>query len=938
MMERRQWLVLGVLLLASASGFAQTTGAIQGQALDNEDQGLPGVTVKLTGDPIPGAERVAVTGAQGDFKYSALPVGRYSLSASIDGFKTQEATNVRVTIDGVASVTFRMQPEAFAGEIDVTGETPLVDPVSTSVTTNYDAQFIEALPTRNNFYDIMSVAPAMSAPNEENALFSGYGGNATSEQWNIDGLNLASPEGGWLGWDINPDIVMETSLKGFGAGAEYGSTLGNVYNLVTKTGTNTFHGSIAAYLMDNSLVDPNVELDPSELRDYRLWDPAGEYTIDDYYDLRGTLGGPIISDKLWFFAGAQHQLNNIVGPSNVPHLDGSGTTTTRYDLKVTAQPGQSHRLDLRGNKASTDMVPAPTMYQDLANVIVYDIDIDMLTADYTWVATDRTLLNVRAGTWTKNQDMDSRTGSDGEALQDATHDGPDLWTNGIFWFHGRKEEYTQADVVVSHFADDFAGSHEFKVGVQYNEGLGKRRAWHSSFVWKQPPNPTFYWYDYWAFRFLLDPPIVYGAETTTKAAFVTDSWKLSDRLTLDIGVRYDDQFGRIPDFPKLEWWTGNETGETIPGVDMISWQNFAPRLGFAWNPRGDGRTVLRGFVGQFWDGAGSAAWYAPPPQRGTMEVVWVYPWPFLPPVQETPSPDPKELLDPNVKNPSAWQYGLSFDQQLGNNYAIGAQLVYKDQKNMIGWQIEDNGECLPFLWDDPYTDVVEQISLCDLAVDPVLHKGNGPGPGSLAPDGAKYNLQYKGAILTFRKRYTNGWDLMASYTYSKTEGINPRPHDNGALGQGLMPFTGDTGSDPNDWYNAEHLLQGDRTHMFRVQSNVDLGWGLRASGVLNIQSGRPYLRLAFLNGLYTKRPITIAADVSDSLRLPSQTILDLGLQKTFRLGGNLDLDIGLQVLNALNDDAVEYFSDWVLFFPGEDYVPSDWLSPRRMQVKLKLAF
>ena len=180
MSVRVQWLVVGVLLLACVNGFAQITGAIQGQTLDHEGKELPGVTVKLTGDPIPGAERVTVTDAKGDFKYSALPVGRYSLSASIAGFTTQEVADVRVKIDGVSSVTFRMHPDAFTGEVSVTGETPLVDTVSTSVTTNYDSEFVEALPTRNNFYDIMSVAPAMSQPNEGNPYFSGYGGNATS--------------------------------------------------------------------------------------------------------------------------------------------------------------------------------------------------------------------------------------------------------------------------------------------------------------------------------------------------------------------------------------------------------------------------------------------------------------------------------------------------------------------------------------------------------------------------------------------------------------------------------------------------------------------------------------------------------------------------------------------------------------------------------------
>jgi hypothetical protein len=178
---------------------------------------------------------------------------------------------------------------------------------------------------------------------------------------------------------------------------------------------------------------------------------------------------------------------------------------------------------------------------------------------------------------------------------------------------------------------------------------------------------------------------------------------------------------------------------------------------------------------------------------------------------------------------------------------------------------------------------------------------------------------------------------MASYTYSTTEGINPRPHDNGALGQGLPSFSTDSGSDPNDWYNAYHGAQGDRPHMFRIQSNVDLGWGLRASGVFNWQSGRPYLRLAQIVGPTTGQAITITADASESLRLPSQAILDLGLQRTFALGKGVTLDLGLQLLNALNEDAVEYYSSWTLY-PGQNFEPSSWVSPRRLQIRAGIAF
>lgn len=935
MSVRGRWLLVCVLVLASVSGFAQTTGSIQGQVTDHEGKALPGVTMTLTGDPIQGAQRMTVTDDRGAYKYNALPVGRYSLSASLEGFLPQETSNVRVRIDGVASVTFQLQLGSFKEEMTVTAAPPLVDSVSSSVTTNYDTEFVDALPTRNNFYDIVALSPTVSAPNEGSGLFSAYGGNVTSQQWNIDGVNLASPEGGWLGWNINPEIVAETSIKGFGAGAEYGSTMGNVYNMVTKSGSNAFHGSVGGYWTDNSLVDPNVKLDMSNLWDYRLHDPAGEYTIDQYYDTRATLGGPILKDKLWFFAAGQWDDINIVGPNGVAGLDGSGTTDDRYDAKLTSQIGNGHRIDVRGHRSTTDMVPAPDMFTELSAVTVYDIDIRMLTADYNGTLSENTLLNIKGGHWSKNQDMASRTGSTEEALADATYPGPQLNLGGTFWFNGRKEKYTQADAVVSHFADEFIkGSHEFKFGVQYNEGSGARNAAKSSFVWKQPPSPAFWWYPYWAFRYQINPPLIYGADTRTESLFASDTWKISNNLSLDIGVRYDDQKGWIPDYPLLDA-SGQPTDQMIPGADMIRWKNWAPRFGFAWQPKGDGKTVLRGFLGRFWDGPVSSAWYYPPPGRGNSEVWFVYPWQFL--VSSQPAAPPDELLAEGVKNPYTDQYGLSFDQQLGNDYAFGVQAMYKHTDDMIGWQIEADGVCKPFTWDDPWTEgVVEQIPLCEVTTEPTRHKGNGPGAGSLAPD-ATYYMDYRGAVLTFKKRYTNGWDLMASYTYSKTEGINPRPHDNGSLGQGLPVFSSDDGSDPNDWYNAKHLQNGDRTHMFRVMSNVDVGWGLRASGVLNLQSGRPYLRLAQIVGPTTGAAITITADNSDSLRMPTQKIIDLGLQKTFKLGGDVGLDIGLQLLNVLNEDAEEYYSSLTLF-QGQDFNPSSWVSPRRLQVRVQLAF
>jgi len=446
------WLLVGLSFAVAAPAMAQTTGAIRGTVVDHENEVLPGVTVALTSEAIPGSGRATVTDADGDFKFPGLPVGRYSVSATLSGFQDRSVEDVRVSIDTVASVTFTMHPTAFAGEIAVTAETPLVDVVSSSTSTSYDADFVQSLPTRNNFFDILSVAPAVSAPNEENNLFAGYGANMTSQSWNIDGQSMGAPGGGWLAWELNPDLIAETSFLQ-GAGAQYGSTLGNVWNLVTKSGTNSFHGSVSGVFQHDNLVDPNVEIDTEALPDYILWEPAGRYTIDDYYDVRGTLGGPIVRDKVWFFAGAQFIKRNTADPDGVAHIPGSGMTTDRYDLKLTGQIATNHRLDLKGHSTVWDTINSPTMYMELQRAASQLTTTDMVLLDYNGVLSDNTLLNVRVGAWEHVRDLASRTGSTEPAWTDNTVPGPPLYLGAPWWFSKREEDATQADVALSYFAD-----------------------------------------------------------------------------------------------------------------------------------------------------------------------------------------------------------------------------------------------------------------------------------------------------------------------------------------------------------------------------------------------------------------------------------------------------------------------------------------------------
>jgi len=134
-------LVVVFVMLAAAPGLAQTKGGIRGTAVDNDGNPMPGVIVEASGEVLGGANRGTVTAANGVFNFGIMPPGRYRLTASMNG---------------VAPVTFIMVPEAFAGEIKVTSERPLVDTSTATVGAAYDYDFVKDLPTRGNFYDVIN--------------------------------------------------------------------------------------------------------------------------------------------------------------------------------------------------------------------------------------------------------------------------------------------------------------------------------------------------------------------------------------------------------------------------------------------------------------------------------------------------------------------------------------------------------------------------------------------------------------------------------------------------------------------------------------------------------------------------------------------------------------------------------------------------------------
>ena len=298
-MTRRRLIAVSavvIVVMASHAAWAQTTGSIRGRVLDADGQALPGVTVVVTGEVLGSAQRTNVTSPSGGFQFASLPIGLYTVTASLPGYQTQAAENVRVSLGAVAAVDFTM-PEAFSEEIVVTAETPIVDVASPTFNTRFDNEQIIDLPTRGHFYDMIAMTPGVTQNSEGSSWISAFGADVKASQWNIDGLDRTAPEGGDLSWSMNDEIVAEIQVLSTGATAEYGGMGGTAFNVVTKSGTNEFHGSAALDYWPSSWVDENARREDAP-------EDAQTYRLDHHNNLAMTLGGPIKRDVVWFFVGA----------------------------------------------------------------------------------------------------------------------------------------------------------------------------------------------------------------------------------------------------------------------------------------------------------------------------------------------------------------------------------------------------------------------------------------------------------------------------------------------------------------------------------------------------------------------------------------------------------------------------------------------------------
>ncbi|HOC42336.1 MAG TPA: TonB-dependent receptor [Thermoanaerobaculales bacterium] len=578
-MVRRVFFGLGIALLCVSAVYAANTGRLAGQVLDNDGAALPGVTVQITSAQLIGGPQAAVSGVDGEFAFNLLPPGDYTVEAVLPGFRPQSG-EVRVSADGTASVTFRMVPEAYEGEIEVLAEVPVVDTSQVNARQVWDEDYLQraTVGTANRSYQsVLGQAAGVTGGSNPNVFGSTEGENA----YLIDGMNTTDTVTGTWATMFNMDSIEEMNFQTGGFEAEFGQATGGIVNLVTKSGGNEFSGSLDIRYRDQSMTENGDHFNRDQ-----------EESSNEQYS--GALGGPILRDKLWFFTSLQYIKSISDEPTWYFPYDWEGWQGL---AKLTWQLSDANRLI---GKYSTDPADIPGVnagitYTDSAKA-TQEQGGDIWQFELNSVLSESWLLNVQLGT--SNGFLKRYSTDQPDTVSGHYNDSTLLWYNAYPYNNSDKRPRDEVRANASWFVDELLGSHEFKGGLEYSEMAFDSGSYYpgGAIFYDNDGNASSSWTprDLNGDGFFNNYIEVKIPEETAKQSvrtsaelytvFLQDSWRIHPNLTLKPGVRLDKTL------------MYNALDAEIS--DMERWQ---PRVGAAWDIQGNGRHVVRLSAGRFMD-------------------------------------------------------------------------------------------------------------------------------------------------------------------------------------------------------------------------------------------------------------------------------------------------------------------------------------------------
>lgn len=901
------------LALAGVPARAQTTGQIEGVVTDPTGAAVADASVTASSESLI-TPQTARSDGQGRFRLFNLPPGRYTVRVEATSFRATELTDVVVALDRTTTVEPQLAVAGAGEQVTVTAnDAAPIDTTSTEVSTEVDSELLERLPTTRTLQSVISIAPSVTGSglvdvNGRETAPSVAGSSGPENNYILDGVSTTDPAYGTQGANIAFDFIEEVQVKTGAFAAEYGQSTGGIVNAITKSGGDDFHGDVFFFFNPAGMVgDAKQNAVP-------VVGPVPNGHSE--YDLGFDLGGPVVKEKLWFFAAAnpQWRSNKLLGQSFLIPYE-QDIVTPFYALKLTWQPHQNHRFTSStfGDHSYLEGgAPGATGFSSDINYLLVNLRTGgpKYTFRYDGSISDRFIVNATLGLHFQRlntrpidearvnapltfelQAVDPISGQFRTALV-LPGSGPGNLTS-------QRRNRWETGFDLTYLLDaGRAGEHALKAGYKYQDNHYDVSTYRSGggFLFNRYlnlnagdiNNPELQFRDSRFDVYELD------ADTHTRihSFYVQDQWRPFRHLALNLGIRWE--------MPKVEPDAGVKDDilrDPSFGRDYYFkftklWENAAPRVGFTYDFTHAGRGKLYGNYARFFESAipldlnaraASGETFILNFFRGPLGTGERY---FVFPLAAHPT-----AVDPGLKAPYVDELTGGIEFELFDNFVLGGRFVWRN----IGRVIEDGsfdqggtyfimnpgesspGGTTPFI--GPVT-IFTGLDLDSLVTIPEAYITY-PKP----------IRRYRAVEITAEKRFSNSYTFLASYTWSRLRGNYEGlfRNDNGQLDPNITSLF----DLPELLYNTYGPLPNDRPHQFKFDGAYEWGFGLQTGLSFRAQSGTPISYLG-PHPIYGNGEAFLAPRGSAG-RTPVVTNLDVHVaykhQFTERYRGQIILDV-----------------------------------------------
>lgn len=915
-----------VILSHQASAAQSITATVVITVADRNGAAVPGARVSLASPALLPGTDIVTTNEKGHARYPALPPGLYAVQVELDGFHTHREDGIRIGAASNLELAVILDLATVAEPIVVRGR---ITARGGGFESRFDIEDLASIPTRRTgMFDVIRLAPGISPTSQATGtttLMSAFGSGVNENTFLIDGTNFTSTSNGIARAEPGIGFIQEVQVQSIGASVEYGNLQGAVINVVTRSGTNrmaydgSYHGQ-PAWLTSQ----------PVRFKCSRCPSGTSGYERALYREMTSNLGGPAIRNRLWFFGGYQHTRDYDSQPGTEPDFPrayeadkGFGKLTWRLGR---AQLVQSAHYEAWANPE------VPSSIRPFEATQHVTASVPALTLGHlTYVASPATVWDVRVGGFKYAQHSSPATGDHTIASR---VDSVTFAVSGAPPQIGAVAQLRMtAKATLTHHRPNFFGSnHEWKVGLQVERGE------HRS-LQIIPTGERFVDNGPVPLQRIANDPSNAGGRFVTAAAFLNDAVTVSHRITFNAGLRFDHTRAISHDISRLDAH-GHDIGEVVQGLGTLySWNLVSPRLGMAAKLSGDGRVLVRASLGRFYQGILTGELSPIHPGMSDMVTTDFDSATGTYSIPRTTVGSRNVRLDRRVRSPRTDEFSAGLDGHLKRGVTLAAVYVRKRGGNFIGWtDVAGEYAAVPTELHDGR--VITAWRLTNPRQTRLFELTNAPG----------YRLYYDGLVISIGKRRTGVWQASASYTLSRTtglqgtSGVTPDGAQVSTVGAPPLTFARPTtfGRDRNDLTNASGRLPNDRPHMVRVMTTLNVPrTRLVVSGSFQHYSGKPWAATAEVRLPPPQpQPLRIFLETRGTRRLSSQSLLDLRIARTLPLGRIGRAELTVDVLNVLNDTAEESLESDVQmsvagFFAGFGQ-PATFVDPRRVMIGLRV--